>query len=159
MDAAKNTVVTIDYTLRDDSGEVLDTSEGREPISFVQGAGNIVPGLEKEIEGKSEGDAFATKIEPKDAYGDHRDDLVFSVNRDQVPVEDLKAGMQLQARTEQGTQLLVVKSVAEESVELDANHPLAGQTLNFDVTVREVREATEDEIEHGHPHDGSESHE
>lgn len=159
MTAEKNTVVTIDYTLRDGSGEVLDTSEGREPISFVQGAGNIVPGLEKEIEGKSEGDAFAATIEPEDAYGEHRDDLVFSVSRDQVPVEDLKAGMQLQARTEQGTQLLVVKSVAEDAVELDANHPLAGQTLNFDVTVRDVREASEDEIEHGHPHDGSEDHE
>lgn len=156
MDASKNTVVTIDYTLRDNAGEVLDTSEGREPISFLQGAGNIVPGLEKEIEGKSEGEEFATTIEPKDAYGEHRDDLIFSVSRDQIPVEDLEEGMQLQARTEQGTQLLVVKTVADDSVELDANHPLAGQTLNFDVTVRGVREATEEEIEHGHPHDGEE---
>lgn len=151
MDATKNTVVTIDYTLRNNEGDVLDTSEGRDPVSYLQGAGSIVPGLEKEIEGHSEGDTFATTIEPKDAYGERRDDLVFSVSRDQIPVEDLSAGMQLQAKTEQGTQLLTVQDIEEDTVKLDANHPLAGETLNFDVTVKEVREATNDEIEQGRP--------
>jgi FKBP-type peptidyl-prolyl cis-trans isomerase SlyD len=151
MDATKDTVVTIDYTLRDDGGEVIDTSEGRDPISFVQGAGRIVPGLEKEIEGHSEGDSFAATIQPQDAYGERRDDLVFSVDRSQIPVEELSAGMQLQAQTEQGTQLLTVQEVEDDTVKLDANHPLAGTTLNFDVTVREVREATAQEVEDGKP--------
>jgi FKBP-type peptidyl-prolyl cis-trans isomerase SlyD len=152
MQVTKHTVAFIEYKLTSDEGDVLDTSAGRDPLGYVHGLGTIVPGLERELEGKEKGDTFQVRVEPEHAYG-HRDErMVQEVPRSQLPHGDLQVGMQLQAQSEQGSLILTVTKIEGERVLLDANHPLAGIPLNFDVTVVDVREATQEEIEHGHPH-------
>ena len=158
MQIAKHTVVAIEYSLTTDEGEVLDTSSGRGPLAYLHGVGGIVPGLEEELEGKEQGDAFKVRLEPDKAYGERDENMVQTVPRGELPPGELAVGMQLQAQNEQGTFLLTIVEVGEEQVRLDGNHPLAGVPLNFEVTVGEVRAATSEEIEHGHPH-GPEGHE
>ena len=152
MQITKHTVAFIEYELTSDEGEVIDTSAGREPLGYVHGLGSIVPGLERELDGKAKGDSFQVRIEPEHAYGERDERLVHEVPRSELPPSDLQVGMQLQAQNEQGTFVLTVTKIEGERVLLDANHPLAGIPLNFDVTVVDVREATEEEVEHGHPH-------
>lgn len=154
MKIAKNSVVTINYTLTDEGGEVLDTSKGREPLSYIQGLGNIIPGLEQSLDGRAAGDTFKVSILPTDAYGDRDESRVVKVARDRFAgVEDLEIGMQFRAEgAEGGSQIVTVTAVEKDTVTVDANHPLAGKTLNFDVEVVGVREATPDEISHGHVH-------
>lgn len=154
-------VVEFDYTLTNDKGEVLDTSrgEGRRPLAYLHGKNNIIPGLEKHLEGKKEGDQFNATIAPEEAYGERTDDRVTTVPRAELAqIPDLQAGMQLQAQTPQGTQVVTVTEVNDDTVTLDANHPLAGETLNFDIEVVAVRKATDEEVAHGHAH-GPEGHE
>lgn len=159
MQIAANTVVTINYTLTDDQGQVIDTSEGREPLAYLQGASNIIPGLEKALEGKSTGDSLKVSVAPEEGYGERSDELVQEVPRNLFENADtIEPGMQFQAQSEAGPQLVTVVGVSDESVTIDANHPLAGTTLNFDVEVVEVREATAEEAEHGHVH-GPHGHE
>lgn len=159
MQIAANSVVTINYTLTDDQGQVIDSSEGREPLAYLQGAHNIIPGLEKALEGKSKGDTMVVEVEPDEGYGPRREELVQDVPRDRFENADkVQQGMQVQAQTEAGPQLFTVLDVADDSVTLDANHPLAGQKLTFSVEVVDVREATAEETEHGHVH-GPEGHE
>jgi len=159
MQIAANTVVTINYTLTDDQGQVIDTSEGRDPLAYLQGASNIIPGLENALEGKSTGDNIKVSISPEEGYGDRDDQLVQEVPRNLFENSDkVEKGMQFQAQSEAGPQLVTVKEVGDETVTIDANHPLAGATLNFDVEVVDVREATDEETEHGHVH-GPEGHE
>ncbi|MFP4329163.1 MAG: FKBP-type peptidyl-prolyl cis-trans isomerase [Alkalispirochaetaceae bacterium] len=155
MKVEKNKVVSINYTLTDDSGEVLDSSEGGEPLAYLHGQGNLIPGLETELEGKSEGDNFRTAIDPADGYGEYNDALIAEVPRDRFTgVDEINVGMEFQAQTSDGgSQIVRVTEVSDEAVKVDANHPLAGQTLHFDVTVAGVRDATEEELEHGHVHD------
>lgn len=155
MKVEKNKVVSINYTLTDDSGEVLDSSEGGEPLAYLHGQGNLIPGLETELEGKSEGDTFRTAIDPADGYGEYNDALIAEVPRDRFTgVDEINVGMEFQAQTSDGgSQIVRVTEVSDEAVKVDANHPLAGQTLHFDVTVAGVRDATEEELEHGHVHD------
>ena len=153
MQITKHAVAAIDYTLTDDSGEVLDTSQGRTPLAYLHGVGGIIPGLERELEGKAAGDSFEVRIAPEDAYGVRNEAMVQDVPRSQMPDGvEIQVGMQLQAQTNAGPQVVTVVDVAEESIKLDANHPLAGVHLNFAVKVVEVREATAEELEHGHVH-------
>ena len=153
MKANKDKIVSIEYTLKDDSGEVIDTSKGREPLDYIHGAGNIIEGLERSLEGKGIGDSFSVSIPPEEAYGERDDSLVQVVERQFIDVEgELEAGMQFQTQTENGVVILTVSGVDGENVTLDQNHPLAGVTLHFDVEVVGVREAAAEEREHGHPH-------
>ena len=153
MEITKHSVAALEYTLTNDQGEVLDSTQGRGPLAYVHGTESIIPGLEAELEGKAAGDAFQVRIAPTEAYGERNEEMVQSVARDQLPTGELEVGMQLQAQSEGGDAFLVtVVEVGESEVKLDANHPLAGVALNFDVKVVEVRSASEEEIAHGHPH-------
>ncbi len=153
MEIKKDTVVKIHYTLTNDAGEVLDSSEGREPLALIQGAGQIIPGLENALLGKKTGDKFNVAVEPKDAYGEHDAEAVRELPRNMFAgIENLEVGMRLQAETEHGPILLKVTNVKGEMVTVDSNHELAGVTLHFDLTVDTVREATAEEIDHGHVH-------
>jgi len=153
MDISKGKVVLFDYKLTNDNGELIDSSEGREPLAYMHGAGQIVPGLEKQLEGKSTGDNVQTAVQPQEGYGERDETLVGIIPMTQFQgVEKVEPGMQFRASTPQGAQIITVQKVEEENVTVDANHPLAGETLNFDVTIREVREATEEELNHGHAH-------
>jgi FKBP-type peptidyl-prolyl cis-trans isomerase SlyD len=154
MAIAKDKVVSIDYTLTNDGGQVLDSSTGREPLAYLHGSGNIIPGLESALDGKREGDQLNVTIPPDQAYGHKDPKLVQQVPRSAFgeQQQQVQPGMQFQANTNAGPRVLTVVDVQGESVTIDANHPLAGVTLNFDVTVREVRNATEQERQHGHVH-------
>ncbi len=153
MQIAKDTVVSIDYTLKDDQGSVLDTSEGKQPLAYLHGNGNIIPGLETALEGKQAGDELSVRIEPAEAYGERRDELTQAVPRDLFQgVDDLQVGMQFQAGGEGGGQIVTITAIEGDQVTVDANHPMAGVPLNFDVKVVEVREASDEEKEHGHVH-------
>ncbi len=149
-----NAVVSIHYTLTDDDGAVLDSSEGAEPLNYLHRAGNIIPGLEKALVGKTAGATLKVSVAPEEGYGDVQPDLL-----QQVPlaafqgVETVEPGMAFEAHDAQGNvRSVVVKSVGDETVVVDANHPLAGVQLNFDVEVVAIRDATEEEIAHGHVH-------
>jgi len=151
---AENTVVSVHYKLTDDEGTVLDSSEGSEPLTYLHGAGNIISGLETALAGKSEGDSLQTRVEPNEAYGEVVPELIQTVDKSIFQgVESIEPGMAFRAQTSGGNeQRIVVKKVDGEEVTIDANHPLAGVPLNFDVEVVEVREATDEEVEHGHAH-------
>ncbi|HSM27571.1 MAG TPA: peptidylprolyl isomerase [Thioalkalivibrio sp.] len=154
MQISTNSVVLIDYTLTNDQGDVIDTSSGREPLAYLQGHQNIISGLESALEGKSAGDRVQVSIAPADGYGERDESLSQAVPRQMFEDADqVIVGMQFHTMTEQGHQQVVtVTAVDAENVTVDANHPLAGETLNFDVTVVEVREALPEELEHGHVH-------
>jgi FKBP-type peptidyl-prolyl cis-trans isomerase SlyD len=154
MDIAKDTVVSIDYTLRNGKGEVLDTSDGRGPLAYLHGRGGLIPGLEKELMGKGVGVELKVVVPPGEAYGERDDSLMGKVSRDQFqPGADLKPGTQFQAETTSGNRILTVTQVADDHVLVDGNHPLAGETLHFDVKVVGIRVATAEEVEHGHVHE------
>ncbi|MGM0982382.1 MAG: FKBP-type peptidyl-prolyl cis-trans isomerase [Pseudomonadota bacterium] len=153
MQIGQNSVVAFHYTLTNDEGEVLDSSEGREPLTYLHGAGNIIPGLEKQLEGRGTGDKIQAKVSPEEGYGEVQAQLVQEVPRDAFQgVENVEPGMQFQAQTEGGPLMVTVTQVEGDTVTVDGNHPLAGQPLNFDVEIAEVREASEEEVEHGHVH-------
>ncbi|SEM50139.1 FKBP-type peptidyl-prolyl cis-trans isomerase [Halomonas caseinilytica] len=160
MQIAQNSVVAFHYTLTNDAGEVLDSSEGREPLTYLHGAGNIIPGLEKEMEGRAAGDKLQAQVKPEEGYGEVQPQLVQEVPRDAFQgVENVEPGMQFQAQTQGGPLMVTVTKVEGDTVTVDGNHPLAGQQLNFDVEIAEVREATQEEIEHGHVHgEGDQEH-
>lgn len=159
MQISENTVVQIHYTLKNQSGEVLDSSQDAEPLTYLHGAGNIIPGLETALSGREQGEKVNVTVEPDEAYGAHREELVQQVGRDMFPVDELEAGMRFKAETAEGPQILTVTKVEESDVTVDANHPLAGETLHFDVEVVEIREASSEEVEHGHVHTGDEQQE
>jgi len=159
MQIDKHAVVTIDYTLTNEQGEVIDTSKNSQPLAYLHGTGNIIPGLEEALEGKSSGDEVEVSIPPEKAYGEHDEQLKQVVPRDRFEgVEQLEVGMQFQAQTEGGARIVTISGIDGDDVTVDANHPLAGETLHFEVAVRDVREATADEIEHGHVHDSDTQH-
>lgn len=150
MNIALNKVVSIDYTLTDSEDQVLDTSQGHEPLSYLHGRGHIIPGLEKALEGRSPGDTIKVSIPPEDAYGPRREELIEEIPKDHFDLEgEIQVGMRFQANTDAGVMVMSVTELREDSVVVDANHPLAGETLNFDVTVVDIREATDKEIETG----------
>ena len=150
----ENRVVSMHYKLTDNSGNVLDSSEGAEPLNYLHGAGNLIPGLERALTGREQGDSLQVVVEPAEAYGDVRPEMIQAVDRSAFQgVDTIEPGMAFQAQGPDGaTQRIVVTSVEGDSVTIDANHPLAGVQLHFDVEVVEVREATAEEIAHGHVH-------
>jgi FKBP-type peptidyl-prolyl cis-trans isomerase SlyD len=152
MEIGAKRAVTIHYTLRDDEGKVLDSSEGREPLTYLHGAGNIVPGLEAALEGKKAGDAIKAKVTPAEGYGERDETNIRNVPLRKLPEGKVEAGMRLRLKTDVGFMVALVTAVRGDYATIDANHPLAGQTLNFEVEVVEVRDATEEELTHGHVH-------
>ncbi|MEX0701619.1 MAG: peptidylprolyl isomerase [Planctomycetales bacterium] len=153
MQATVDKVVLIDYTLTDDEGNVLDSSEEDGPLAYLHGADNIIPGLEQALEGKTAGDEFRVTLAAADAYGDHDPELVQSVPRAQFPRDmDPEIGDQLQAETPEGPRIVTIVKVDPGEITVDANHPLAGVPLNFAVKIVEVRDATREELDHGHVH-------
>jgi FKBP-type peptidyl-prolyl cis-trans isomerase SlyD len=154
MKVANDCVVSIHYTLTDDEGNVIDSSIGSEPLNYLHGAGNIIPGLERELEGCEVGTKKQVVVQPADGYGEIEVDLIQTLPREAFSgVEEIEVGMEFHARGPQGqVQVVVVKDVDEEGITIDANHSLAGKVLNFDVTVEAIREATPEEIDHGHVH-------
>jgi FKBP-type peptidyl-prolyl cis-trans isomerase SlyD len=153
MQIADRTVASFNYTLTNDAGEVLDSSEGREPLTYLHGKGNIVPGLEKEMAGKKIGDKFNVKVKPEEGYGTHNPALVQVVPRDAFRgVEQLEPGMQFRAESDRGPMMVVVTAVEGDKVTVDGNHPLAGESLNFAIEITGVREASVEEVLHGHVH-------
>jgi len=155
MTITENKVVLIHYTLKDSAGETLDSSEGREPLAFIQGIGNIIVGLEEALAGKAVGDKVSATIEPEKAYGVRVDENVHIVPLSSFQAdgdEKLVEGMQVRVETNEGVSIADVAKIDGEEVTLDLNHPLAGETLFFDVKIIDVREATKQELEHGHAH-------
>jgi FKBP-type peptidyl-prolyl cis-trans isomerase 2/NAD(P)-dependent dehydrogenase (short-subunit alcohol dehydrogenase family) len=146
MQIGNETVVTIHYTLTDAKGVVLDSSAGEEPLSFVHGAGTMIPGLEKALLGKSPGESMKISVAPADGYGLRDEDLVQKVPRKNFPVEDVEVGMHFQTRSPNGPRVVTVLAADDENITVDANHPLAGATLNFDVQVLSVRAATPEDL-------------
>ncbi len=153
MQIAENLVASIHYTLKSEEGELLDSSEGQEPLPFLCGANNIVAGLESALIGKQVGDKLDVTVKPEEGYGEIRAELIQKVDRENFQgIDDIEVGMQFMAEAPWGQQPVTVVSVEEDGVMLDGNHPLAGKVLQFGVEVVEVREATADEISHGHVH-------
>lgn len=153
MTITTGSVVLFDYTLRDDEKDIIDSSKEGGPLAYLHGEGQIVKGLEKVMEGKKAGDTFSVAVAPEEAYGLPDPEKIAVVTADQIEGgEELEEGMQLEASNDQGEQIVVVSRIEGNKVTLDGNHPLAGMTLHFDIAVREVREATPEEISHGHVH-------
>lgn len=149
-----NLVVSMHYTLKDNEGNVIDTSAGAEPLTYLHGAGNIIPGLEKALVGKTQGDSLQVSVEPAEGYGELQPELIQVVDRAAFEgIDNIEAGMAFQAQSPDGNiQRIVVRSVDGDQVTVDGNHPLAGADLHFDVEITSVRAATEEEVAHGHPH-------
>lgn len=153
MTITPGSVVLFDYTLTDDDKDVIDSSKDGGPLAYLHGEGQIVKGLEKVMEGKKAGDSFSVTVSPEEGYGLPDPAKVATVTTDQIEGgEELEEGMQLEASNEAGEQIVVVTKIEGNKVTLDGNHPLAGMTLHFDITIREVRAATPEEIAHGHVH-------
>lgn len=154
MQVEKNKVVSIHYKLKDNEGNTLDSSEGRDPLSYIHGNGNLIAGMEEGLEGKKSGDKVDLKISPDKGYGQRNDSLIQDVPRSAFGDQEVKPGMQF--NTQDG-HTVTVTQVGADKVTVDGNHPLAGMDLNFDVEVVNVREATSEELDHGHVH-GPEGH-
>ncbi|MCA1798933.1 MAG: peptidylprolyl isomerase [Xanthomonadaceae bacterium] len=153
MQASRDKIVSMHYTLTADDGNVLDSSTGGEPLSYLHGHGNIVPGLENALEGAKTGFKSRVTVEPADGYGERREEMVIAAPREQFdPAMDLKPGLQVVANGPQGQIIFTVREVSDEEVTLDGNHPLAGQRLHFEVEVTDIRAASEEELSHGHVH-------
>lgn len=153
MNVADDVVVSLDYVLTV-NGEVVDSTEGDDPIEFLQGHENIIPGLERELYGMQVGDTKKVRVPAKDAYGEIDPDAIVDVPRNEIPKEiPIKPGVELTVKDEDGDLLDArIVSVAKDTVRLDFNHPLAGKDLDFEVTVTGLREAEAEELEHGHVH-------
>jgi FKBP-type peptidyl-prolyl cis-trans isomerase SlyD len=150
---AQDKVVLIHYTLTNDSGEALDSSSGGEPLAYIHGQGNIIPGLEKALEGRRAGDRISVKVEAAEGYGERDESMIQQVPRRQFGGANVQPGMQFHAQTSQGhTRVVTVTRIVGDMVTVDGNHPLAGENLNFEVEVTEVRDASAEELEHGHVH-------
>ena len=147
MCIAKNRMVKIHYTLKDTDGVLIDSSSGLAPFEYLHGNGNLIPGLEAELEGKNPGDAFTVTVLPKDGYGEYDPKLHIEVPRDQFDTgSPLEVGMKFQAQTAGGPMTVTVQNITDTTVTVDGNHELAGKTLVFDINVVDVREATDEEL-------------
>ena len=153
MKAAHGMVVSMHYTLTDDSGETLDSSHGGEPFNYLHGHSNIIPGLEKALEGAQAGFKSKVTVAPTEGYGEKNPEAIFEAPREHFPPEmKLEVGSRVYADGPNGPITLTVVNLTETGAVLDANHPLAGKTLHFDVEITTVRSATQEELEHGHAH-------
>jgi FKBP-type peptidyl-prolyl cis-trans isomerase SlyD len=158
MNIVKDRVVSIDYTLTDKNDRFIDSTSSGEPLDYLHGYENIIPGLEKALEGRSVGDHFLVVIPMEEAYGNRDEALVTAIPLDRFEGETVEEGMQFQAQTPDGFRVVTVTKVEDQSVTIDANHPLAGMDLNFEVTVTAIREASAEELAHGHIHSHAHSH-
>jgi FKBP-type peptidyl-prolyl cis-trans isomerase SlyD len=154
MSIKDNSAVSFHYSLTDDEGQQLDSSAGKEPLAYLHGAGNIIPGLENALTGKAVGDSMTVAVSAAEGYGEVQQELIQDVPRTSFQgIEQIEVGMQFEAQTGQGgTVPVTVTAVTDETVTVDGNHPLAGKNLNFDVSIEAVRDATAEELEHGHVH-------
>lgn len=153
MQITNNTAVSIHYTLTNDVGEKIDSTDGGEPMVYLHGSGNIITGLEKALHNKSTGDKFKVRIEPTDAYGEFNDDMIQVVSREMFDgIDRVEVGMQFHTAANSGSGIITVIGVDGDDITIDGNHPMAGQALNFDVEIVSVRLATKEEISHGHIH-------
>lgn len=153
MQVADNLAVSIHYTLTNDEGEVIDTSEGDEALAYLHGYGNIISGLESALTGKAVGDKFKVRIDAEDAYGEIEDDRVQIVSIEMFEgVDELEVGMQFHADVTSGPGVITIINIDGDDITIDGNHPLAGVPLTFDVEVVDIRPATAEEISHGHIH-------
>jgi FKBP-type peptidyl-prolyl cis-trans isomerase SlyD len=153
MQIEENKVVKIEYTVKTEEGVLVDTSEGNEPLAYLHGHKNIIPGLESALVGKAIEDELSVTVTPDEAYGERHEQLIKEVPMQAFQgVDKVEPGMQFNAESPQGPQLITVTKVEGDTVTVDGNHPLAGVTLNFDVKVVEVRDASEEELSHGHVH-------
>lgn len=149
----KDAVVMLSYTLKNDNGQELDQSSPDKPFAYLHGNGQIVPGLENALEGMAPGDKKQVTVSPAEGYGEFIPGLKMDVERSNFPQDiELQSGMQFSAEVNGNNQMFVITSVEKDKVQVDGNHPLAGQTLHFDVEVVEIRDATKEELEHGHVH-------
>jgi FKBP-type peptidyl-prolyl cis-trans isomerase SlyD len=147
MVITKDKVVTIDYTLKDDAGALIDSSK-KKGLSYIHGKGTLIPALEKQLEGKQPGDSFELTLEPADAYGEYDDSLVFNVSREKFnQIDELKVGMKLKANTNQGERVITITDINDDKIQIDMNHKLAGKKLHFDIKVADVRDADKKELE------------
>ncbi len=159
MQVADRTVVSIHYELTNEDGEVLDSSEGQDPLAYLHGYRNIIPGLERALVGKSVGDRFRVTLSPEEAYGERDEALVQTVARSEIDLHGgLKEGMRVEAESPNGRRVYTVSEILGDQVRLDGNHPLAGETLRFAVEVTNIRHATEEELAHGHVHSPGHHH-
>jgi len=153
MNITENSVASFHYTLTDGSGNVLDSSEGQEPLSYLHGAGNIIPGLENALLGKTVGDKLNVSVKAAEAYGERDETMIQTLPSSMFSgVDTIEVGMEFHAETEHGLQVVTVTKFENDEVTIDGNHPLAGVDLTFDVEITEVRAATDDEVSHGHAH-------
>ncbi|GEK10945.1 peptidylprolyl isomerase [Pseudoalteromonas sp. McH1-7] len=147
-----NSVVTIHYSVQDKDNNTIDSTFDDEPVVAMLGSGYLIPGLDDALQGKQSGDTFSVTIEPQEGYGERYDELTQAVPKSMFEGMEIEVGMQFRATTDEGDQVVVIIGIEDEEVIVDANHPLSGITLNFDVEVIEVREATAAEVAHGHVH-------
>lgn len=153
MQIADDKAVSLHYTLTNNGGEVIDSSDDGDALVYLHGQGNIIPGLENALTGKKVGDKFKVTIAPKDAYGEVMDDMVEIVSKDKFEgVDTLEVGMQFHADVSHGTGIVTIVAIEGDQVTLDGNHPLAGETLNFDIEILDIRDASPEELSHGHIH-------
>ena len=158
MKIAKDKVVALDYTLRNDGGETIDSSSGGEPLAYIHGNGSILPALEAALEGREPGEKFDLRLAAKDGYGERQAELVQVVQRKSLAtIGKIKVGTQFHAQVPGGARVMTITAVDKDDITIDGNHPLAGVDLNFKVEVVEVRDASPDELAHGHVH-GSGGH-
>jgi FKBP-type peptidyl-prolyl cis-trans isomerase SlyD len=154
MQAADGKVVAFHFTLTNDAGEILDQSDEGSGLVYLHGHGQLIPGLEWNLAGKEAGDQFSVTLPPEDAYGERDDEMIQTIPRSAFQEgAEIKAGMQFEAQGEDGDTVVTVASVEGDEVTIDGNHPLAGLALTFEVEVAQVRDATEEEMEHGHAHE------
>jgi len=150
-------VIRFDYILSDNNGEVIDSTEGGEPLAFIYGSTALKPALQEKMEGRQSGDSFRVKVQPEDGYGLRDESLIKKVGRDMFgDIEKIEAGMLFQtANTDGATDMVTIVAVDDDTVTVDHNHPLADVTLNFAIDVIEVRDATQEELCHGHVHESA----
>ena len=161
MKVGKDKVVLMHYTLKNDAGDVIDSSDGADPLPFLQGHGNIIPGLESALEGSKVGDKLEVSIKPEEGYGVRMKDAIQEIPSSALKgVDEVKVGMQLQSEDKDGNAFLVsVTKIEDDKITVDGNHPLAGQTLHFSVSIESIRKAEAEELSHGHVHaDGQHQH-
>ncbi|CUS49143.1 MAG: FKBP-type peptidyl-prolyl cis-trans isomerase SlyD [Idiomarinaceae bacterium HL-53] len=149
---SQDKAVTIHYAVKSPSGDVLDQSSDERPLAFIFGRGMLIPGLEKALDGKAAGDELSTVVPAAEAYGERHDGLIQTVPKNLFGEQEITPGMQFRATTDNGEQSVVVVDVSDTEVTVDGNHPLAGMDLSFDVKVIDVRDATAEELDHGHIH-------
>jgi FKBP-type peptidyl-prolyl cis-trans isomerase SlyD len=152
MIVAANKVVKMHYSVMDNDKNTIDNSFDGEPLIFIIGTGYLIPGLEDALQGKEAGDTLSVTVEPENGYGERHDNLMQAVPKSMFEDMEIEVGMQFRASTDDGDQSVMIIDIQDEEVIVDGNHPLSGITLNFDVEILEVREATADELAHGHVH-------